>query len=114
MIGARRLPIGADVMAHGGVHFRVWAPKRKTVEVLMEGSLDGEQCESFSFGLTAEAGGYFSGFCRSALLDGSIAIVLTAALLFPILPRVFSLPDPTGRLASSIQASTGPTPIGAA
>ena len=83
MIGARRLPIGADVMAHGGVHFRVWAPKRKTVEVLMEGSLDGEQGESFSFRLTAEAGGYFSGFCRDAMSGWLYRYRLDSSVAFP-------------------------------
>ena len=32
----RRLPVGAEVVP-GGVHFRVWAPIRKTVEVRVEG-----------------------------------------------------------------------------
>ena len=30
----RRLPVGAEIVPNGGgVHFRVWAPKRKTVRV---------------------------------------------------------------------------------
>ena len=32
----RRLPVGAEVQASGGVHFRVWAPRRKRVEVVLE------------------------------------------------------------------------------
>ena len=32
----RRLPIGAEVLPHGGVHFRVWAPRRRRVEVALE------------------------------------------------------------------------------
>jgi maltooligosyltrehalose trehalohydrolase len=32
----RRLPAGAEPQPGGGVHFRVWAPNRKTVEVLVE------------------------------------------------------------------------------
>ena len=49
----RRLPVGAEV-ARGGTHFRVWAPIRSRVEVLVEGgpALD----------LNPEGGGYFSGF----------------------------------------------------
>ena len=31
----RRLPVGAEVQPQGGVHFRVWAPARKRVEVLV-------------------------------------------------------------------------------
>ncbi len=34
----RRLPVGAELAPGGGVHFRVWAPDRKLVRVLMEGS----------------------------------------------------------------------------
>jgi maltooligosyltrehalose trehalohydrolase len=33
----RRLPVGAEVQPDGGVHFRVWAPHRKRVEVVLEG-----------------------------------------------------------------------------
>ena len=32
----RRLPVGAEVLPEGGVHFRVWAPRRRTVEVIIE------------------------------------------------------------------------------
>src|SRR5437016_14257269 len=33
----RRFPVGAEPVA-GGVHFRVWAPRRNQVEVVLEGS----------------------------------------------------------------------------
>ena len=33
---ARRLPIGAELLPGGGVHFRVWAPGAKSVEVVVE------------------------------------------------------------------------------
>ncbi len=32
----RRLPVGAEVLADGGVHFRVWAPDAARVEVVLE------------------------------------------------------------------------------
>jgi maltooligosyltrehalose trehalohydrolase len=54
---ARRLPVGAEVLAGdgGGVHFRVWAPRRRRVEVVLE---DGGGA---AFGLEREGeGGYFS------------------------------------------------------
>jgi maltooligosyltrehalose trehalohydrolase len=35
----RRLPIGAEVQPAGGVHFRVWAPKCRKVEVVLEGEI---------------------------------------------------------------------------
>ena len=47
----RRFPIGAEPVA-GGVHFRVWAPKRTQIEVVFEGSR--------TVRLEREAGGYFS------------------------------------------------------
>src|SRR5437867_344512 len=53
----RRLPIGADPGA-GGVHFRVWAPRRRQVDVVLE--------ESRATPLDAADGGYFSGLLESA------------------------------------------------
>jgi maltooligosyltrehalose trehalohydrolase len=53
----RRLPIGAEVQAGGGVHFRVWAPRRKTVHVV-HGRGDSP--------LDPEGNGYFSGLVASA------------------------------------------------
>src|SRR6516162_7755933 len=48
----RRLPVGAEVLADG-VHFRVWAPKRKRVEVILEP-------DQTAVELDAEPDGYFS------------------------------------------------------
>lgn len=53
----RRFPLGAEV-AGAGVHFRVWAPIRKTVEVVFDGG--------DTVPLQAEASGYFSGLASSA------------------------------------------------
>ena len=50
---SRRLPVGAEVVPGRGVHFRVWAPIRKRVEVAVEGGR--------TVPLQAETGGYFSG-----------------------------------------------------
>jgi maltooligosyltrehalose trehalohydrolase len=36
----RRLPVGAELQPGGGVHFRVWAPTRRRVEVVCEGTAD--------------------------------------------------------------------------
>ncbi len=52
----RRFPVGAEVIPGEGVHFRVWAPRRGSVEVLTEGV----------FALRAEEGGYFSGLVPGA------------------------------------------------
>jgi len=53
----RRLPVGAEVLRAGGVHFRVWAPKRKRVDVVIEDRLSE---------LSREPDGYFSGVVPSA------------------------------------------------
>ncbi len=34
---ARKFPIGAEPQPNGGVHFRVWAPSRKKVRIVLEG-----------------------------------------------------------------------------
>src|SRR5579871_5920595 len=38
MSRTRRLPIGAELPGNESVHFRVWAPQRQRVEVVLEGS----------------------------------------------------------------------------
>jgi maltooligosyltrehalose trehalohydrolase len=61
----RRLPIGAEVQPAangGGVHFRVWAPDRKRVAVVIDGH---------STPLTREDDGYFSGLIPGAA-DGTL------------------------------------------
>jgi len=55
----RRLPVGAEVQQGGGVHFRVWAPRRRTVEVALEGGGGAHRLE-------AEGDGYFSGRVSAA------------------------------------------------
>jgi maltooligosyltrehalose trehalohydrolase len=51
----RRFPVGAEVLPEGGAHFRVWAPRRRRVAVVLEGADGGE------FGLEPEGNGYFAG-----------------------------------------------------
>ncbi|HJT87603.1 MAG TPA: alpha-amylase family glycosyl hydrolase, partial [Bryobacteraceae bacterium] len=66
----RRFPIGAELNPEGGVQFRVWAPRRQTVEVVFD--------TGRGFRLEREAGGYHSGLAPEAaegtryrfLLDG--------------------------------------------
>ena len=53
----RHFPVGAEPVP-GGVHFRVWAPRRRTVEVVLEGLR--------SVRLAPEEDGYFSGAVESA------------------------------------------------
>ena len=69
----RRLPIGAEMLSGGGVHFRVWAPKRQRVAVRS----GDRQVE-----LERETEGYFSGLIQDLgagsryrfVLDGERAV----------------------------------------
>jgi maltooligosyltrehalose trehalohydrolase len=71
----RRLPVGAEPVADGGVHFRVWAPDHKQLELVLD---HGEAPVL----MEAEPGGYFSAYAASArpgtlyrfrLTDGTLA-----------------------------------------
>jgi maltooligosyltrehalose trehalohydrolase len=52
----RRLPIGAELLPEGGIHFRVWSPRCTKVEVVIERGAD-----LVSLELASESNGYFSG-----------------------------------------------------
>jgi maltooligosyltrehalose trehalohydrolase len=54
----RRLPVGAEVQPGGGVHFRIWAPRCRGIEVDIEGL--------GPMALDPEPGGYFSGLVPQA------------------------------------------------
>lgn len=57
---ARRYPIGAELVASGQTHFRVWAPKAKQVDLVLEQSSAPTAKRTFH-PLEREKGGYFSG-----------------------------------------------------
>jgi maltooligosyltrehalose trehalohydrolase len=69
----RRLPIGAELIG-GGTHFRVWAPKRMRVDVVIDDR---------AFALTAEAGGYHSGLVHSAVEGSRYRFRLDGGESFP-------------------------------
>jgi maltooligosyltrehalose trehalohydrolase len=54
----RRYPIGAELIGEGEAHFRIWAPKARKIDVVLEDAPDAKRkfCP-----LVAERGGYFSG-----------------------------------------------------
>ncbi|MET0500614.1 MAG: malto-oligosyltrehalose trehalohydrolase [Candidatus Binatia bacterium] len=60
----RRLPVGAEVQASGGVHFRVWAPRRKRVEVMLEQAVGARSAAAYE--LESDSVGYFSGLLLEA------------------------------------------------
>jgi maltooligosyltrehalose trehalohydrolase len=78
----RRLPIGAEVQPGGGVHFRVWSPRRRQVQVVLPDT--GERiC------LDAEPEGYFSGIAPRACAGQRYGYQLDDE------PRLY--PDPASR-----------------
>jgi maltooligosyltrehalose trehalohydrolase len=56
----RRYPIGAELIRENETHLRVWAPKAKRLDVVLEESSATDAKRTFH-PLTREAGGYFSG-----------------------------------------------------
>ena len=56
---ARRMPVGAEIV-DGGVHVRVWAPRRRRVSVVPESP------DALAVPLTPEPDGYFSGLVPGA------------------------------------------------
>jgi maltooligosyltrehalose trehalohydrolase len=64
-LNERRLPVGAEVLARGGVHFRVWASCCQRLSVVIEAGAD-SGADALSVELTPEGDGYFSGFIASA------------------------------------------------
>jgi maltooligosyltrehalose trehalohydrolase len=58
----RRMPIGAECIGDGGVDFRIWAPRRKRVDIVLEGGAG----EGTTHPCTAQDRGYFAARVRSA------------------------------------------------
>ncbi len=66
---SRRLPIGAESLAGGGVHFRIWAPSCDRIEVVFEPTSEADALIPVE--LAAEGNGYFSGTAETAS-DGAL------------------------------------------
>src|SRR6266404_3818010 len=62
----RRFPIGAEPIASGGVHFRVWAPNSKRVAVELTDDARFRRDQKEAVELEPEDNGYFSGFLPEA------------------------------------------------
>ena len=58
--------MGAEPQPNGGVHFRVWAPRCKKIELVLGGAKTGSKEKLSPIRLTAENNGYFSGLCMEA------------------------------------------------
>ena len=61
----RRLPVGAEVLQQGGVHFRVWATRCQRITVFIESS-ENPGAPLLTATLMPERNGYFSGVVPSA------------------------------------------------
>src|SRR5262245_9680290 len=92
----RRYPIGIEVSDHGDVHARVWAPRRRTVDVELH-ERDGSSPRYVK--LSKEPSGYFSGLVPDASagmryrfrLDGRDAFPDPASRAQPEGPHASSL-----------------------
>jgi maltooligosyltrehalose trehalohydrolase len=62
----RRMPMGAEVVGRGGVHFRVWAPTREKVEVVLAQSEQDQEDQPETYPLKADKKGYFAGLVPQA------------------------------------------------
>ena len=62
---SRRLSVGAEIVPEGGVHFRVWAPDRKNVDVILE-SENHASGHEVCCRLQSENDGYFAGHIAEA------------------------------------------------
>src|SRR5688572_13313896 len=76
MPDTRRMPIGAELQPEGGAHFRVWAPRRKRVEVMLERTQRPTPLE-------AEANGYYAGVVADARADDLYRYRLDGGDAFP-------------------------------
>ena len=98
----RRWPIGAEVVAPEQTAFRVWAPQRQRVAVVLEGNGKGRH-----FDLDGEGNGYFS-----AVVEAGPA----RAIAFPLTAKKRSIPtpfrgsSPRGRTARPRWSIRGPLP----
>jgi maltooligosyltrehalose trehalohydrolase len=85
VLHCRRLPVGAETVSGGGVHFRVWAPAARRVEVVLEAGPGAPA----AIELEAEAKGYFSGLASEA---GPATLYR-----FRLGPGLHVCPDPASR-----------------
>jgi maltooligosyltrehalose trehalohydrolase len=81
-MASRRFPVGAEYTPDEGTRFRVWAPKRRRVAVVLEeGQPSGRDAREVA--LDAEGGGYFSGLVREAAPGARYRFRLDGADRFP-------------------------------
>ena len=106
----RRYPIGAELIGENQTHFRVWAPKAREVDVVVE---EAAEAKPKFYPLTAESGGYFSGAANVGPGTRYRFRVMGRRIFIPIRHRVFNPMDRTDLRALWIrQNSDGATRTG--
>jgi len=98
---SRSLPVGAELAPGGGVHFRVWAPNREKVEVVLERDDHSSHQEIICRALESEQSGYFSAHVPEATADTLYRFRLDEGLQ--------SYPDPASRFQP--QGPHGPSQV---
>jgi maltooligosyltrehalose trehalohydrolase len=73
---SRRLPIGAELSQSGRVHFRVWAPRARRVDVILENAPSTVQLE-------AEPDGYHGGLAEAATVGTRYRFRLDGRAIVP-------------------------------
>ena len=76
------MPVGAEIQSAGGAHFRVWAPRRTGVEVLLYESGAGGAVLS-AHAMESEGNGYFSAQVAAASPDSLYRYRLDGDAAFP-------------------------------
>src|SRR6266566_967050 len=76
----RRYPIGAEVIGENQTHFRVWAPKARELDVVVE---RGPNSPRTFHSLTPEPGGYFSGAINAEVGSRYRFRVNNSEMLYP-------------------------------
>jgi len=79
MINNYTTPVGAEVAGAAGVQFRVWAPRRRRVDVILEGG-PGAEAE---IELHSDGTGFFSGFAACAAAGSRYRYRLDGEGVFP-------------------------------
>jgi maltooligosyltrehalose trehalohydrolase len=92
----RRLPVGAEAIPGGGGHFRVWAPRRRTVEVVLEPARKRTASGVRPAPLEPEGNGYFSGAVESAAAGRLYRYRLDGEDLYPDPASRFQPAGPQG------------------
>lgn len=83
-IKQRRFSVGAELVASAGVHFRLWAPGKTCVQVVIESG-----GSTMQWTLSEEASGYWSGFADN-IAEGSL-------YRFRLDDEAILYPDPASR-----------------